>query len=140
MTSKHGKHHTITDIISSTYCEQKMIFDRTRGRVTTREVRAKQEEGVKQHHRFEQRGRSGLDRRCFIATAVYGPEAPETNFLRGWRDQALMPSTLGRAFIQLYYQTSPALVPLLERHARLAQAMRFALGCVTRLLGFKSWP
>lgn len=138
MTSKHGKHHTITDIVSNTYCEQKMIFDRTRGRVATMEVRAKQDDGIKRHQRFEQRGRSGSDRRCFIATAVYGPEAPETNFLRGWRDHALMARPLGRAFVQLYYRASPALVPLLERHARLAQATRFALGRVIRLLGFKS--
>lgn len=138
MTSKHGKHHTITDIVSSTYCEQKMIFDRTRGRVATKAVRAKQEEGIKQHHRFEQRGRSGSDRRCFIATAVYGPEAPETNFLRSWRDQTLMARPLGRAFVRLYYRASPAFVSLLERHALLAQAMRFALGRVIRLLGFKS--
>ena len=41
---------------------------------------------------------------CFIATAVYGTrDAPEVRTLRDFRDNILMQSLTGRAFVDLYY-------------------------------------
>jgi hypothetical protein len=130
---------SITEIVSVVYCEQKMIFDIERGRSETREVRAKREDGISRHKRFEiegrrSQGRRTKDRRCFIATAVYGPDAFETDFLRGWRDRVLLPTRLGRIFVRLYYLVSPRLVPMLERHTRLASAVRTVLDRLVRLL------
>lgn len=137
MTAKPGvKRHTITDIVATVYCEQKAVFDRERGRIESRDVRAKREDGIAQHKRFEHAGRrsAGQDRRCFIATAVYGPDAAETDFLRTWRDRALMPSMAGRAAVFLYYRVSPLLLPILERHTRLAHAVRALLDRLVRFL------
>lgn len=52
---------------------------------------------------------------CFIATAVYGSDAPETNALRQWRDSSLLRHFLGRVFVSAYYFISPRLVPLVAR-------------------------
>lgn len=52
---------------------------------------------------------------CFIATAVYGSDAPETNALRKWRDRALLPHFLGRMLVSIYYAVSPHLVPVVAR-------------------------
>lgn len=133
------KHLTVTEIVSAVYCEQKMICDIERGRSETREVRAKREDGISRHKRFEAEGRRSQgrrtqDRRCFIATAVYGPDAFETDFLRGWRDSVLLPTRFGRIFVRIYYLVSPRLVPMLERHTRLASAVRTVLGRLVRLL------
>jgi serine/threonine protein kinase len=65
--------------------------------------------------------------KCFIATAVYGPEALETKALRAWRDKALMPSLMGRIFVSCYYVLSPRFVPLLERSERLANIVKLVL-------------
>lgn len=46
--------------------------------------------------------RASADSRCFIATAVYGESAWETEQLRLWRDRCLRSSVLGRLFIALY--------------------------------------
>lgn len=52
---------------------------------------------------------------CFIATAVYGNEnAPEVENLRRFRDQLLVRSCVGRAFIIFYYLVSPTIARLIE--------------------------
>lgn len=141
MATRPGvKRHTITDIVATVYCEQKAVFDRERGRIESRDVRAKREEGIAQHKRFEDEGRRSAghqDRRCFIATAVYGQDAAETNFLRAWRDRALMPSRAGRVAVHLYYGVSPMLLPALERHAKLARVIRAMLDRLVRFLGMR---
>lgn len=64
---------------------------------------------------------SSSSSKCFIATAIYGIDATETNILRQWRDSTLMSHKLGRNMVTAYYTLSPYLVkaikisPLLER-------------------------
>ena len=64
---------------------------------------------------------------CFIATTIYGADAPETNALRAWRDRTLMPSLAGRMLVRSYYDFSPRVVPLLKRNERIASIVRVAL-------------
>ncbi len=64
---------------------------------------------------------------CFIATAVYGRDALETNVLRAWRDRGLMPSLLGRTLVRCYYELSPRLVPFLHRSGRFTAVVRAVL-------------
>ena len=46
-----------------------------------------------------------------MATAVYGSyDCPEVWVLRRYRDNVLLESTPGRAFVKLYYAVSPAMV------------------------------
>lgn len=52
---------------------------------------------------------------CFIASQVYGPDSWETNILRKWRDEKLLPTAVGRAFVVIYYQVSPPIARLLSR-------------------------
>lgn len=48
---------------------------------------------------------------CYIATTIYGSyDCPEVWTLRRFRDLKLAESVFGRAFIKLYYSTSPTLV------------------------------
>lgn len=130
-------YHAITDIVGTVYCEQKVVFDRERGDARPLKVRAKAAAGTFEHLRFQVEGqtRAALDRRCFIATAIYGPDAPETNFLRAWRDRVLMSTTAGRLFVRAYYAVSPSLVPMLSRSRRGAAAVRAALNALLAMLG-----
>lgn len=139
MAARQGRENcnTISDVVSTVYCEQKAVFDREYGKNESSDVRAKREDGIIQHKRFEKQGRKAQDRRCFIATAVYGPDAVETNFLRAWRDRVLMPSIPGRLLVRLYYRTSPLLLPAMERHVGLAGVVRSILDRFVRFLGAK---
>jgi len=54
---------------------------------------------------------------CFIATSVYGSYfAPEVVILRNFRDNQLLPSPAGRAFVDKYYKISPPISNLLNKH------------------------
>ena len=48
---------------------------------------------------------------CYVATAVYGSyDCPQVWTLRRYRDDMLSKTWYGRAFIRVYYATSPTLV------------------------------
>jgi hypothetical protein len=62
---------------------------------------------------------------CFIATAAWGSWMdPHVVSLRLFRDDVLMQSAPGRAFVALYYRHSPALARLIGRHETLRAATR----------------
>lgn len=130
------KYHTITDIVGAVYCEQKVVFDRERGDARPLAVRAKATAGTFEHLRFQVEGqtRAAMDQRCFIATAIYGPDAPETNFLRAWRDRVLMPAMAGRLFVRAYYAVSPSLVPMLCGNRGVAKVVRVVLNAMLSVL------
>lgn len=69
---------------------------------------------------------------CFIASQVYGPDAWETNVLRQWRDEKLLPTTFGRAFVNFYYRVSPPIARLLGRSSFLEGLSRFILDRIVR--------
>ena len=83
--------------------------------------------------------KSGTDRRCFIATAVYGGAAPETIELRLFRDRVLLQSGMGRALVRLYYVWSPPLASWLLKHTNWARLVRWVLDGV-RWLVRVFWP
>lgn len=64
---------------------------------------------------------------CFIATAVYGYSAPETNTLRKWRDHNLLTHLPGRMLTRLYYLVSPSLSQLIGQHETLKKITRRVL-------------
>jgi PKD repeat protein len=62
---------------------------------------------------------------CFIATAVYGTALHEDiDVLRDFRDEYLMPNPAGRAFVQIYYNTSPPLAEVIRDNEGLRTAVR----------------
>jgi hypothetical protein len=64
---------------------------------------------------------------CFIATSVYGSDAPETNSLRLWRDEVLLPKRSGRLFVKAYYLCSPYIAGVIRRSPRLKASVRLVL-------------
>ena len=140
------RHHTITEIVDTVYCEQKAVFDKTIGDARPADVLKKARQGTFEHLRFEVEGRTqaAIDKRCFIASRVFGVDAPETVFLRAWRDAVLLRSTAGRAFVRAYYAVSPGVVGLLDTLpvlARFARALLVLLvRCVARFWSSNSSP
>jgi hypothetical protein len=65
---------------------------------------------------------------CFIATAAYGSYLdPHVAELRRFRDEVLMPTAMGRAFVDFYYSASPPLADFIARHDGLRALTRAAL-------------
>ncbi len=69
---------------------------------------------------------------CLIATAAYGSElAPQVQQLRELRDNTVLPTGSGAAFMalfnQVYYSFSPAIADLQREHPVFREAVRIAL-------------
>ncbi len=71
---------------------------------------------------------------CFLATAVYGPEASELDDFRRFRDRILLPLAPGRALVQIYYRVGPALASGANRRPWLRRAFKAVLEPVRRAI------
>lgn len=77
------------------------------------------------------------DKRCFIATAAYGsPFEHHVRSLRIFRDQVLMQTAPGRAFVHLYYKVSPTLAGWIRQSDTARASVRVALWPVVTLAEF----
>jgi serine protease len=65
---------------------------------------------------------------CFIATAAYGsPMAKDVRYLRAFRDEYLLTNSIGRKFVDFYYQFSPPVANYIREHENLRTAVRWML-------------
>ena len=71
---------------------------------------------------------AGEEGGCFIATAAFGSyQEPHVKILRRFRDQVLLQSSAGEAFVQWYYRASPPLANWIAHHEAARSVTRLAL-------------
>lgn len=134
MRNKNPKSVSVTDIAGLGICEQQAVLDAQFGKARSAALNARAKSGIAAHAKFDRQVRTVSDRRCFIASAVFGSDALETTTLRQFRDKILLPRKLGKALCRLYYAISPSLVPIINRSPRLAQMLRTALTLTINLI------
>jgi len=72
--------------------------------------------------------RTDVNDNCFIATAAYGTSlASEVRHLRAFRDRYLLTNSAGRAFMTMYYKSSPSVANFIREHEGLRAMVREAL-------------
>lgn len=152
---RSGESVSATNLAKMLVCENQIVLARRLGkRSNTREQQRRADAGNRMHdaiHKAEIRhsraggvgpvslqGRKSVDSRCFIATAVFGMDAPETWRLRRFRDEQLMKSGAGRAFVRIYYAISPPVADWLGRHGGAAAFVRVALGFFISVIQYTS--
>ncbi len=154
-------HLSITQVVAASFCERKVLLDRRHGQKKKPAVAARAAAGEVAHAQFEREGRAlaargpilrplprqmpvpgptaaapgAGDRRCFIASTVYGSDAPETQALRAWRDRVLLRSALGRGLVRLYYALSPQVAAFVGRRPYLLRRVRMGLDAIVRRIG-----
>ncbi len=64
---------------------------------------------------------------CFVATASYGHDSGEVGLLCDFRDNVLLKTELGTAFVHAYYKLSPPIADFIAEHEGLKAAVRVAL-------------
>lgn len=120
---------TISEVVDSIYCERSVRLDATIGKgEKPAELARRAAYGTAQHLRFE---REASDKRCFVATCIYGADAPETVLLRQYRDQHLLPSLAGTLAVRGYYVVSPFVVRGITACPRLGALIK---PCIDRLV------
>lgn len=116
-----------TQLAEMGYCEQRVLLAHRLGERTTPAQTRARARGNEAHLRYFVQGVAAKDRRCFVASCVFGPDALETQQLRGYRDAVLLPRWWGRCLVALYYRVAPSMCRLLERWPAALSLTRTAL-------------
>jgi subtilisin family serine protease len=75
---------------------------------------------------------------CFIATAAYGTDtAEQLDILRDFRDDILLPSTVGARLVSFYYESSPPIASFISQHEALRTVVR--VGFVNPIVRILTW-
>jgi hypothetical protein len=112
---KRSRLITATELADCCVCEQRVMFDRLRGKRRTSACRRRMRAGTAGHAELHRQAMGklavgGHDARCFVATALWGEADPRTQALREWRNTWLLKRLWGSAATRLYYRVSPLLV------------------------------
>jgi hypothetical protein len=103
----------------------KYLEHKVKGSAVSESAQKARARGEEEHERFSaQIKRQAQDRRCFVASHLFGISDPRTESLRQFRDVHLMPHWPGRVFVRIYYALSPVLVRACERNAKLDSVAR----------------
>jgi len=122
--AKNDKLVPVSQIAQMATCEKQSQLRSTHGDRKTPEQERLARKGDREHRRFHFQVKKHHARDCFIATAVYGSDAPETNQLRQFRDTTLVATRPGRIAIRLYYWVSPPVARWLRHSPRMVSLTR----------------
>lgn len=114
-----------TELAEMGFCEKRMQLAHLHGKQATAEQRRAMARGLVAHRRYFDEGMaSTADRRCFVSTCVFGPDAAETHVLRAYRDAVLIRRRWGRWAVAMYYRVAPAVCVILNSSPTAATAVR----------------
>lgn len=97
-----------SEVGQAKFCPHSLYLQK-HGFKPNREASIVMRKGTQQHARSAQKAIVVEDKRCYIATALYGVDHPNTIALRQWRDTHLTPQWWGRLITNGYYGFSPLL-------------------------------
>ena len=123
-----------TELANLGKCEKQVQLRHTLGERYTESQLHMMREGNAVHERYYKQ--LSRDRRCFIATAMYGQDAWQTCLLRHFRDHYLMPHAVGRFCVKAYYRMSPPLATYLATHKKrlVYRIAQIVLGVTVRIV------
>ena len=135
MKNTTGQRIWASELADTQVCEQRMVFRKKYGRRETPIQQARMKEGSRAHQALLRQSKtlnphadsSRRTSRCFIATAVFGEVASETDQFRAYRDHHLSKSTVGRLALDVYYRISPTIAEMLDRSPRSRHVARLVL-------------
>lgn len=132
---KHPRRLSATDLAELGRCERQAMYRYHKyAERADPVVAAASRRGIVEHdrrHREVISSRPSATRSdrgpCFIASAIYGSYAWQTEALRDWRDRALLPTRAGRIIVRIYYRVSPGLAAYLSGMPRTSRLVRAVL-------------
>ncbi len=127
---KPGKSNWVSasDVGRAAFCPYYLVHKQA-GTSPSRHAEIAREKGTQSHQALNQLVQ---DSRCYIASALYGPNDKRTQCLRDFRDRYLLRHWVGRIFVTLYYYISPTLV-VLSRHCQpLRQVLQTVVDAIVK--------
>lgn len=99
------------DLAEMGFCEKRVLLAHQYGQRMTPEQQRSAARGQRAHQNYYLEGLAaaecGVDRRCFVATCLFGADAWQTIVLRRYRDEVLLCSRLGRLLVAAYNAVAP---------------------------------
>ncbi|EER62170.1 conserved hypothetical protein [Acidovorax delafieldii 2AN] len=140
-----GDEVSATELAEMGFCEKRVQLAYIYGEQVTPEQRQAMARGQEAHQRYLEEGLAATsDRRCFVATFVFGPEAWETQVLRAYRDTVLLHRRWGRALVAAYYRVAPTGCRVMERSPAtvvgVCRLLRIVVARCEKVLGNRSLP
>ena len=115
-----------SDAGRAAYCPQYLVH-KHQGADPSKEAVWSRERGAAKHADLN---RQVQERRCYIATYLYGSDDPRTDRLRTFRDEVLMSCAAGRIMTSIYYRISPSLVVAAGKSRMVSQFLAYLVGYV----------
>ncbi len=132
-----AKKTRISELADVATCQRRVYLRAKYGEKETAAQGVARQRGIELHDRAERQSRPddhSQDKRCYIATAVYGAEAWQTQALRDFRDTSLMSSMVGKGVVWIYYRLSPPLARAATNRSWLGKAGRLILDPIVKSL------
>jgi len=121
------------DLAEMGFCEKRVQLAHLHGERVTPEQQEARTRGLVAHQRYLEDGMASVgDRRCFVATCLFGGSARETHALRRYRDVVMLRSRWGRCFVHCYCSVGPTACWILDRSALLRSFTRRVLADLSR--------
>lgn len=114
----------------ASYCPHYLELERKRTKVSTKAQAAR----IRGDQKHEELNRKAEDKRCYVASHLYGIDDSRTELLRAFRDQSLTTNLLGKMLIGVYYRLSPSLVTFARKHPRVDAVIRRAVDRIIKAL------
>jgi hypothetical protein len=136
MFKKRGKKIWVSasDVGRAAYCPHYLEL-KNRGVKASRQAEASRARGNARH---DELNRIAQDKRCYIASYLYGISDERTDDLRSFRDNTLLRHRPGNVLVNIYYCLSPTLVTISSRCPAAERCLRYIVnGIVERVLKAK---
>ena len=111
-----------SDVGRTVFCPHSVALKYQGAKPTKQAVLARQQGDLK-HEALNRQARQ--DKRCYVASYLYGVDDPRTNVLRKFRDDAILKWPGGALLVMLYYRLSPLAIHLSQSSPRIAGIVRF---------------
>jgi len=123
-----------SDVGRAAFCPHYLELKK-RGVKASRQAEASRARGNASH---DELNRMSQDKRCYIASHLYGIDDGRTEALRSFRDNTLLRHHPGKVLVNIYYRLSPTLVTISSRSAVAEHCLRYMVnGIVKRVLKSK---
>jgi len=117
-----------SDVGRAAFCPHYLEL-KNRGLKPSHKAQVARVKGNASHDEFNQMAQ---DKRCFIASYLYGIEDNRTKTLRSFRDNTLLRNRPGKALVSAYYRLSPILVTISSRNSFAKYCLRFIVNGIVK--------
>lgn len=126
---KRSEWISASDVGRSEFCPNSVALKYAGSKPSKRAIAA-QNRGNLKHEQFNRQ--ISKDKRCYVASYLYGLDDQRTETLRHFRDSRLQSSTAGRILIAAYYRMSPLVIEISKRCSWLDQVLRLIVDRLVR--------